>query len=190
MGPLSRVPARSSGWRSPAVTTPNGRACGLRWGSPTGPPIRAFDDAASRLANARRCSTRRSANGRVADTKDEIAERCQRARRPGGADAHRHRHGHAPALRGARLRDPDRPAGARRDGARRRRVPRRPHGGPDVRGAPAIGEHTREISTSVARARRRRGRQAARDRRARDHAARRHAAVVRQRARRDARAMA
>ena len=111
------------------------------------------------------------ASGRVRDTKDDDRRAVPAPRRPGRADAHRHRHGEPSALRGARLRDPHRPAGARRDGARRRRVPRRPHGG--SRRAGRAGDrraHARD-QHERARARRRRDRQAARHGRARDHAA-------------------
>ena len=54
------------------------------------------------------------------------------------------------AVRGTRVRGADRPAGGRAAGARRRRVPRRrAWSGPDIRRAPDLGEHTRQIARDL-----------------------------------------
>ena len=136
------------------------RGCAPRWARRTGRTTTLFDTGACRLANAaaaRRAGRRR---GRAAVAKDDVAARLPGARRARGADAHRHRHGHAPALpwrTSSRSRSTSRGSAPMvLDGAAF-------HGdlmvGPDVRPAPAIGEHTRQIATDAARARRRRDRQ-------------------------------
>ena len=103
------------------------RALRAAMGEPAWAADPALDDAATRRTRA-----------------DELDERGQRVdahrhegrhrralpapRCTGGTHAHRHRHGQPPALPRAQLRDPRGSAGDRRDGARRRRLPRRADG--------------------------------------------------------------
>ena len=148
LGPVPAARARSSGSRSRAVTTPTGGACGRRWASPSGRPTRCSTPARPG-SRTRRRSTRTSPSGPAPTPRTRSPHRCQEHGVPAapmltGTDMGTHPHYLA---REFAIRIDQQVLGEMvLDGAAF-------HGelmvGPDVRGAPAIGEHTRAIATEL-----------------------------------------